>query len=66
MMRIWFRSALTAWAMLAVLAPAALWACPFCSAVSQTFTEEINTVQVGVIAKLIDKPAAPRSMPTSR
>ena len=33
-------------------------ACPFCSAVSQTFTEEINTVQVGVIATLIEQPAA--------
>lgn len=42
----------------ALAIPALAWACPFCSAVSQTFTEEINTVQVGVIAKLLDQPAA--------
>jgi hypothetical protein len=50
-------------ALAAVLAltSAVAWACPFCSAVSQTFTEEINTVNVAVIAKLVQAPPAPKS-----
>lgn len=34
-------------------------ACPFCSAVSLTFTEEIGNSQVAVIAKLVEPPAKP-------
>jgi len=37
---------------------AVAWACPFCSAVSQTFSEEINTMDVAVIAKLVKVPPA--------
>ena len=44
--------------LLAVLLLARAQACPFCSAVAQTFTEEMNTVQVAVIAKLVESPAA--------
>lgn len=33
-------------------------ACPFCSAVAQTFTEEINSMDVAVIAKLVKIPPA--------
>ncbi len=46
---------LIALASLAVLAPSAL-ACPFCSAVSLTFSEEINNSAVAVIAKLVQAP----------
>lgn len=41
-----------------LLLPAPVQACPFCSAVAQTFSEEMNTVQVAVIAKLVEQPAA--------
>jgi hypothetical protein len=41
-----------------LLTPSVTWACPFCSAVAQTFTEEMNTVQVAVIAKLVEPPKA--------
>ena len=42
----------------AALSPARVaTACPFCSAVSQTFSEEINTMDVAVIGRLIDMPA---------
>ena len=34
------------------------WACPFCTAVSQTFSEEINTMDVAVIARLVKGPPA--------
>ena len=34
------------------------WACPFCTAVSQTFSEEINTMDVAVIAQLKKAPPA--------
>ena len=44
------------WVAAAMLLPSVARACPFCSAVSQTFTEEINTVQVAVIAKLVEQP----------
>ena len=37
---------------------AAAHACPFCSAVSQTFSEEIDTMDVAVIAKLVKVPPA--------
>jgi hypothetical protein len=37
---------------------AAAHACPFCSAVSQTFSEEINTMDVAVIARLVKVPPA--------
>jgi hypothetical protein len=46
-------------AALAILTQAsAAWACPFCSAVSQTFSEEIATMDVAVIAKLVKVPEA--------
>lgn len=35
-----------------VLVAAPVWACPFCSAVSQTFTEEITSMDAVVVAKL--------------
>jgi hypothetical protein len=41
---------------LVLLASGSAWACPFCSAVSQTFSEEIGTMDVAVIAKLIKVP----------
>jgi hypothetical protein len=41
---------------LALLVAAPALACPFCSAVSQTFTEEIATMDVAVIAKLVKAP----------
>ncbi len=41
------------------LVPAAALACPFCSAVALTFTEEINNNDVAVIARLIDPPMPP-------
>ncbi len=33
-----------------------VWACPFCSAVAQTFTEEIDSMDVAVVAKLLEAP----------
>ncbi|HEX3725819.1 MAG TPA: hypothetical protein VHV08_06235 [Pirellulales bacterium] len=39
-----------------LLAAGRLWACPFCSAVSLTFSEEINNSQVAVIATLVSAP----------
>jgi len=33
-----------------------LWGCPFCSATSQTFSEELATMDVAVIAKLVKLP----------
>jgi hypothetical protein len=38
--------------------PGAAWACPFCSATAQTFTEEMSTMDVVVIARLVEPPAA--------
>jgi hypothetical protein len=38
------------------IAGAAAWACPFCSATSQTFSEELSTMDVAVIAKLVKLP----------
>ena len=37
-------------------------ACPFCSAVAQTFTEEISTSDVAVIARLLKAPEAPKAV----
>jgi hypothetical protein len=37
-------------------AAALTWACPFCSASSQTFSEELGTMDVAVIAKLVKLP----------
>ena len=34
-------------------------ACPFCSAVSQTFSEEMSTMKIVAIAKLVDAPPIP-------
>src|SRR5262245_22965249 len=39
-----------------VAGAAAAFACPFCTAVSQTFSEEIGTMDVAVIAKLVKAP----------
>jgi hypothetical protein len=36
-------------------------ACPFCTSVSQTFTEEISSMDAVVIAKLIEAPPPPKS-----
>jgi len=32
------------------------WACPFCAAVSQTFSQEIDSMDAAVIAKLVEAP----------
>jgi hypothetical protein len=40
-------------------------ACPFCSAVSLTFSEEIANAQVAVIAKLVEPPPRPQADATS-
>ncbi len=50
-------SLLVVLAILGTVAPAL--ACPFCSAVALTFTEEINNNDVAVIARLIDPPMPP-------
>lgn len=39
-----------------VLVGRPVWACPFCSATSQTFSEELATMDVAVIAKLVKLP----------
>ena len=44
---------------LAVLVPVAARACPFCSAVSMTFSEEIGNSDAAVIAKMTQRPPAP-------
>ena len=41
-------------------------ACPFCSAVSLTFTQEIDQSEVAVVAKLIEGPDAESLKPTSQ
>jgi hypothetical protein len=43
-------------ALVVALSSALAFACPFCSAVSQTFSEEIATMDVAVIAKLVKAP----------
>lgn len=40
-----------------LMATAEVRACPFCSATSQTFSEELGTMDVAVIAKLVKLPA---------
>jgi hypothetical protein len=40
----------------AIAAAAPVWACPFCTATAQTFSEEIATMDVAVIAKLVKAP----------
>jgi len=49
--------ALVGWSPLASVARA----CPFCSATAQTFTEEMGTMDVVVIAQLLDPPAKAQS-----
>jgi hypothetical protein len=51
----WTLTALVAVACLATLS-VRVWACPFCSAVSLTFSEEIANSQLAVIAKLTEAP----------
>lgn len=43
-------------AVLCALTATATWACPFCATVSQTFTEEIRSMDVVVIADLVALP----------
>ena len=45
-------------ALVAVAFPAVARACPFCSAVSLTFAQEIAQSQAAVIAKLVEPPPA--------
>lgn len=45
-----------------MLLPRLALACPFCSAVAQTFTEEISTSDVAVIARLLKAPEAPKAV----
>jgi hypothetical protein len=44
---------------LSVLVPRLVQACPFCSAVAQTFTEEIASADVAIVARLTKVPVAP-------
>lgn len=37
------------------------WGCPFCTAVSQTFSEEINAMDVVAIARLVESPPISKS-----
>ncbi len=39
------------------------WACPFCTSVSQTLTEEINSMQVVAVARLVKAPPLPEDGP---
>lgn len=41
---------------LTVSAASVAWSCPFCSATSQTFSEEMGTMDVAVIARLVKAP----------
>jgi hypothetical protein len=45
---------------LALACAGAVLACPFCQSVSQTLTEEINSVQVVVVAQLLETPTLPK------
>jgi hypothetical protein len=45
-----------------VLAPQVARACPFCSAVAQTFTEEIATSDVAIVARLLSVPVPPAAV----
>jgi hypothetical protein len=40
-------------------APQAAWSCPFCSAVQQTFSEEIIANDAAVIVELVERPEIP-------
>jgi hypothetical protein len=42
--------------MLVSLVPQPVAACPFCSAIAQTFTEEIDATDVAVVARLLEAP----------
>ncbi len=56
------RGSLMGWAMVGVLClalPASALACPFCSAVSLTFSEEMQRSDVAVLAKRVPKAAPP-------
>ncbi|HEX4148284.1 MAG TPA: hypothetical protein VHY20_04815 [Pirellulales bacterium] len=44
---------------LAVLPGAIAWACPFCSAVSMTLSEEIKTADAAIVARLVKLPPLP-------
>ena len=50
---------------MAATTPATATACPFCSAVSLTFSQEIAQSQAAVIAKLIESPPAALLAPTA-
>jgi hypothetical protein len=52
------RAALVAFVLAAGMVATAAWACPFCTVESQTLSEELNTVDGAVLAKLV-KEAAP-------
>ena len=52
----WVLPAVMLWTVLAGWSPTAS-ACPFCSAVSLTFSQEIAQSQVAVIARLVDPPS---------
>jgi hypothetical protein len=56
MVRCAFISSLTVGLVLSAAGVA--WSCPFCSSVSQTFSEEIGTMDVAVIARLVKVPPA--------
>ena len=45
-----------------LLLPQLAKACPFCTAVAQTFTEEIATSDVAIIARLTKAPAPPETV----
>jgi hypothetical protein len=57
-MNAFLRRCLAVVALLAVASPAVARACPFCSAVSLTFAQEIAQSQAAVIAKLVQPPPA--------
>ena len=50
---------------MAATAPATATACPFCSAVSLTFSQEIAQSQAAVIARLVESPPAALLAPTA-
>ncbi|MEQ8787155.1 MAG: hypothetical protein RIC55_12690 [Pirellulaceae bacterium] len=46
---------------LLAITPRPLWACPFCTSVAQTFTEEITTMDAVVVARLTMAPPPPKT-----
>ncbi len=48
-------------ALLSLIAAPRLLACPFCSAVAQTFTEEIDSMDVAIVGRLVEVPPAKES-----